>query len=283
MISALAMTMTIPYPHIRPEIFRIGPFALRWYGIMYLIGYAVGIVIAKRRVRRGLVPFNEAAVDSLVVYLLVGMLLGARLVYVLLYDFAAYKTHPLDAFAIWEGGLSFHGAVLGMGIACIVFARRYRVPFWTVADTFALGGTQGLFFGRLGNFINGELYGRPTNVPWAMVFPADRLHLPRHPSQLYEAFGEGLLLFGILWLLERRAVKQGWYRPGLLSGAFLIGYGVIRFLLEFTRQPDPQLGFIIGPFSMGQLLSALMIIAGAIILALTYRNPRVSGAQFVSP
>jgi len=277
LLIAAALGMTIPFPHIRPEIFRIGPFALRWYGIMYLIGYAIGIVIAKRRVRRGLVPFSEAAVDSLVVYLLVGMLVGARLVYVLLYDFAAYKTHPLDAFAIWEGGLSFHGAILGMGIAIIVFARRWHVPFWTVADTFALGGTQGLFFGRLGNFINGELYGRPTNVPWAMVFPGDRQHLPRHPSQLYEAFCEGLLLFGILWLLERRAVKKGWYKPGLLSGAFLIGYGIIRFLLEFTRQPDPQLGFVLGPFSMGQLLSFLMIIVGVVILAVTYRKPNVTG------
>jgi phosphatidylglycerol---prolipoprotein diacylglyceryl transferase len=277
LLIAAALGMTIPFPHIRPEIFRIGPFALRWYGIMYLIGYAIGIVIAKRRVRRGLVPFSEAAVDSLVVYLLVGMLVGARLVYVLLYDFAAYKTHPLDAFAIWEGGLSFHGAILGMGIAIIVFARRWHVPFWTVADTFALGGTQGLFFGRLGNFINGELYGRPTNVPWAMVFPGDRQHLPRHPSQLYEAFCEGLLLFGILWFLERRAVKQGWYKPGLLSGAFLIGYGIIRFLLEFTRQPDPQLGFVLGPFSMGQLLSFLMIVVGVVILAVTYRKPSVTG------
>ena len=152
---------------------------------MYLVGYAVGIGIAKRRVRRGLVPITEGAVDSLVVYLLAGMLIGARLVYVLVYDFAQYKAHPLHAIAIWEGGLSFHGAILGMGIACIIFARRYHAPFWTVADTFALGGTQGLFFGRLGNFINGELWGRPTHVPWAMVFPGDPLRLPRHPSQLY--------------------------------------------------------------------------------------------------
>ena len=239
---------------------------------MYLIGYVIGTVIAKRRVRRGLVPFNEAAVDSLVIYLLAGMLVGARLVYVLVYDFAEFRAHPSHILLIWEGGLSFHGAVLGMGVACIIFARRYRVPFWTVADTFALGGTQGLFFGRIGNFINGELYGRPTNVPWAMIFPADRQHLPRHPSQLYEAVGEGLLLFVLLWLLERRALKGGWYRPGLVSGAFLVGYGVIRFLLEFTRQPDRQLGFVLGPFSMGQLLSSLMILAGVVILLITYRR-----------
>ena len=280
---ASALWVTIPFPHIPPEIIRFGPFALRWYGVMYLIGYLIGIAIAKHRVRRGLVSFNEAAVDSLVMYLLAGMLIGARLIYVLVYDWAAYKTHPLDALAIWEGGLSFHGAVLGMGIACVVFARRYRVPFWTVADTFALGGTQGLFFGRLGNFINGELYGRPTDVPWAMVFPGDRLHLPRHPSQLYEAFGEGLLVFGILWLLERRSLKQGWYRPGLLSGSFLIAYGVIRFLLEFTRQPDAQLGYVLGPFSMGQLLCALMIVAGVVILAVTYRKPRLSDPLVANP
>jgi phosphatidylglycerol---prolipoprotein diacylglyceryl transferase len=271
--GASALAVTIPYPHIRPELFRIGPFALRWYGIMYLIGYMIGIVIAKRRVRRGLIPVSETAIDSLVIYLLAGMLIGARLIYVLVYDFAAYKKHPLAAFAIWEGGLSFHGAVIGMGIACIIFARRYHAPFWTVADTFALGGTQGLFFGRLGNFINGELYGRPTNVPWAMVFPSDRLHLPRHPSQLYEAFGEGLLVFGFLWLLERRALKGGWYRPGLLGGSFLIAYGVVRFLIEFTRQPDPQLGLVLGPFSMGQLLCAIMIVAGAVMLAVIYRKP----------
>ena len=250
---------------------------------MYLVGYAVGIGIAKRRVRRGLVPITEGAVDSLVVYLLAGMLIGARLVYVLVYDFAQYKAHPLHAIAIWEGGLSFHGAILGMGIACIIFARRYHAPFWTVADTFALGGTQGLFFGRLGNFINGELWGRPTHVPWAMVFPGDPLRVPRHPSQLYEAFCEGLLLFGILWLLERRALKGGWYRPGLLSGSFMIGYGVIRFLLEFTRQPDPQVGFVVGPFSMGQLLSSLMIVIGIVILMVTYRRPRAIPPAIAPP
>jgi phosphatidylglycerol:prolipoprotein diacylglycerol transferase len=250
---------------------------------MYLVGFAIGIVIAKRRVRRGLVPITEAAIDSLVLYLLAGMLIGARLAYVFVYDFAAYKAHPLRALAIWQGGLSFHGAVLGMGIACIVFARRYHAPFWTVADTFALGGTQGLFFGRLGNFINGELWGRPTTVPWAMVFPGDPLKLPRHPSQLYEAVCEGLLLFGFLWLLERRALKGGWYRPGLLSGTFLIGYGVIRFLLEFTRQPDPQLGFVLGPFSMGQLLSSLMMVIGVVILVATYRPPRPMSPAIASP
>lgn len=263
--------VTIPYPRIPPDIIRIGPFALRWYGVMYFVGYVVGVMIARRRVRRGLVPFSEAAVDTLVGYLVVGMLLGARLVYVFVYDPHHYAAQPLDAFAIWHGGLSFHGAVLGMTLASLLFAHRRHIPFWTVADTLALSGTPGLFFGRLGNFINGELYGRPTNVPWAMIFPTDPLRVPRHPSQLYEAMCEGVLLFVVLWTLERWSARRRWYYPGLLSGAFLIGYGIIRFALEFTRQPDVQLGFVLGQFSMGQLLSSLMILTGLVVLYYTRR------------
>jgi phosphatidylglycerol:prolipoprotein diacylglycerol transferase len=239
---------------------------------MYIVGYAVGMGVARGRVRRGLVPFDEKKIESLVGYLLIGMLVGARLAYVLIYDPAVYATHPLSAFAVWRGGLSFHGAVLGMTAACLLFSRRYHVPFWAVADTLALGGTPGLFFGRIGNFINGELYGRPTSVAWAMIFPTDPLRLPRHPSQLYEAFCEGLLLYCLLRWLESRAVRAGWYRSGLLAGAFLICYGAFRFLLEFTRQPDVQLGLVAGPFSMGQLLSSLMIAAGAVVLIFIYRG-----------
>jgi phosphatidylglycerol:prolipoprotein diacylglycerol transferase len=200
------------------------------------------------------------------------MLLGARIVYVLVYDRAHYAARPLDALAVWHGGLSFHGAAIGMAAAMWLFARNHRVPFFTVADTVALAAPPGLFFGRLGNFINGELYGRPSNVPWAMIFPRDPAHVPRHPSQLYEALLEGLLMFAFLYLLERRAVRGGWYNPGLLGGAFLIAYGVVRFLVEFTRQPDVQLGFVLGPFSMGQLLSSLMIIAGVVVLFFAYRR-----------
>jgi phosphatidylglycerol---prolipoprotein diacylglyceryl transferase len=265
--------VTLPYPHISPDIIRIGPFALRWYGLMYVVGYVVGVRIARQRVRRGLTPFGVAEIDALVGYLVVGMLVGARLVYVVVYDRAEYLAHPLDVFAVWHGGLSFHGAVAGMLAACAVFARRRGLPFWDVADTLALAGTPGLFFGRIGNFINAELYGRPSDVPWAMVFPTDPQRLPRHPSQLYEAFCEGIVLFLLLRTLEGFAVRHGWYRPGLLSGAFLIGYGTLRFLIEFTREPDRQLGFVLGPLSMGQVLCSIMIVAGVAVLGARYGRP----------
>jgi phosphatidylglycerol:prolipoprotein diacylglycerol transferase len=264
--------MTLPYPHIPPELVRVGPLAIRWYGVMYLVGYVVGYRIARARIARGLVAMTERDLDALVGYLMAGMLIGARTLYAIVYEPGHYLNDPLEFFRLWHGGLSFHGAVIGMTVACALFARVHRVPFWEVADTLALAGTPGLFFGRLGNFINGELYGRPSSVPWSMIFPSDPLHVPRHPSQLYEAIGEGLLLFLLIRTLERRAVARGWYRPGLLAAAFLIGYGVVRVLLEFTRQPDTQLGLVLGPFSMGQLLSATMIAVGVGLLLVVLRR-----------
>jgi phosphatidylglycerol:prolipoprotein diacylglycerol transferase len=272
--------MTIPFPHIPPELVRIGPFAIRWYGVMYLVGYVVGFRIARARIARGLVAMTERDLDALVGYLMVGMLIGARTFYAIVYEPGHYLSDPLEFFRLWHGGLSFHGAVLGMTAACALFARVRRVPFWEVADTLALAGTPGLFFGRLGNFINGELYGRPSCVPWSMVFPSDPLHVPRHPSQLYEAVAEGLLLYLLLRALERGAVERGWYRPGLLAAAFLIGYGLVRFLLEFTRQPDTQLGLVLGPFSMGQLLSATMIAVGLGLAVFVLRRGAVRHRTF---
>lgn len=267
-------SVTIPYPDIPPVIVQIGPLAIRWYGVMYVVGFAVGHRIARARIARGLVRMGADALDPLIAYLVVGMLLGARLIYALVYDRPKFAADPLALVRIWEGGLSFHGAVLGMTIACALFAWRHRVPFLDVAETLALAGTPGLFFGRLGNFINAELYGRPTDVPWAMIFPTDPLGVPRHPSQLYEALGEGLALFLALRALERRAVGGGWYRPGLLSAAFLVGYGLVRFLVEFTRQPDRQLGLVLGPLSMGQVLSSTMFLIGLLWLVLLYRRSR---------
>ncbi len=264
--------MSLPYPRISPEILGIGPFSLRWYSVMYLVGYLVGFRLAGKRIRRGLVAMSEVDLDAWIAYLVLGMLLGARLVYAIVYQPSHFLDDPLEFVRVWHGGLSFHGAVLGMVTACLIFARVHRVPFGEVADTLAFAGTPGLFFGRIGNFINGELYGRPTDLPWAMVFPADPLQVPRHPSQLYEAVTEGIVLFLLLWAAERWALRRGSYRPGLLAAVFLIGYGTLRFLVEFTRQPDAQLGLPLGPFSMGQLLCAGMIALGVALGMYLYRR-----------
>jgi len=247
---------------------------------MYVVGYVLGYRLVLRRVASGRSTITRSELDSLLWYLVAGMLVGARVVYVLVYGRAEYAAHPLEAFAVWQGGLSFHGAILGMATATALFARRYRFPILELTDLVALCGTPGLFFGRIGNFINGELYGRPTSVPWAMIFPADPRHVPRHPSQLYEAFAEGIVLSIVLWSIDRWAYGHGWYRRGLTTGVFLIGYAIIRFSLEFTREPDAQLGLVLGPFSMGQLLSLIMFACGIVLLGAIYRKRRPSsGAE----
>jgi phosphatidylglycerol---prolipoprotein diacylglyceryl transferase len=268
--------MVIPYPRIPPTIVSIGPLALRWYSLMYVVGYFVGYRLVLARIKRGLATLTRADLENLIWYLVTGMLIGARIFYVFVYGRGEYSAHPLEALEIWRGGLSFHGAAIGMGIAAVLFARRYKIPFLELADLIVLCGTPGLFFGRIGNFINGELYGRPTNVPWAMIFPGDPQHLPRHPSQLYEAFAEGLLLAGLLWLLDSFLRARRTNRPGVIAGAFLIGYAVMRFSLEFTRQPDAQLGFVAAGLSMGQLLSLIMLAIGVAFvgLALSRRPSR---------
>src|SRR5947209_3048150 len=219
---------------------------------MYGAAYMFGHFLVKRRIARQMSPIDTAGLDRLIGYLVIGMLIGARLTYVIVYDPHEYLKHPWEVIAIWRGGLSFHGAIAGMTVACALFAARTGVSLLALTDLVAVCGAPGLFFGRLGNFINAELYGRPTNVPWAMIFPTDPQSLPRHPSPIYEALGEGVLLGLLLWLADSVARRRGAYRPGLDTALFLIGYGVIRFFIEFTRQPDAQLGFIIGPFSMGQ-------------------------------
>ena len=253
--------MPIPYPRIPPDIIRIGPFRLRWYAVMYVIGYIVGVQLARLRIARGWSLLSREQIDSLVSYAVIGMLIGARLTYMIVYRRDAAHD-PWEWFKVWHGGLSFHGAILGMAAASALFARRAKLPWLGVTDTIAVCGAPGLFFGRIGNFINAELYGRVTNVPWAMVFPTDPTNLPRHPSQLYEAFGEGVVVAAIVWWIDRRSHTGGWYRPGILTAAFLIAYGLVRFGIEFTRQPDAQLGFVLGPFSMGQLLCFAMVLVG---------------------
>ena len=265
--------MVIPYPRIPPTIVSIGPIALRWYSVMYVVGYVLGYRLALRRIGTGRSRLSREDLDNLIWYLVAGMLIGARLVYVFVYGRAEYTAHPWEAFAVWRGGLSFHGAIAGMTVAIALFARRYRHSILEVTDLVSLCGAPGLFFGRLGNFINGELYGRPSNVPWAMIFPGDPLHVPRHPSQLYEALAEGVVLSAIVWWVDGMARARGYNRPGLATGVFLVGYAIARFSLEFTRQPDAQLGLVLGPLSMGQLLSMIMLAVGLALLGAIYRGP----------
>ncbi len=275
----MLLPLTIPYPHIPPDLLHIGPFHIRWYGVMYVIGYFVGEMLARYRIRRGRSLLSRPQIDSLLLYAMIGMLIGARLVYIIVYGRLDFRHDPLEALRIWHGGLSFHGAILGMAVASAVFARRAKLPWLSVVDTIAVCGAPGLFFGRIGNFINAELYGRVTNVPWAMIFPTDPTRLPRHPSQLYEAVGEGLFVAGIVWWVDRRSHASGWYRPGTLTAAFLLLYGVTRFFLEFTREPDAQLGFVLGPLSMGQLLCIGMIVVGIALAVALQRQPPVASAD----
>lgn len=256
----------IPYPQIDPVIVRIGPLAIRWYGVMYLLGFTSSFFLVRHQIKKKGLKFGRDFVDSLYSYLVLGLLVGARLGYVVFYDLPEYIRNPLEIFALWHGGMSFHGGLIGSIVAGAVFCRKLRVDFWQVSDLVIVTAPIGLGLGRLGNFINGELYGRITNVPWSMVFPSGG-PLPRHPSQLYEFLLEGVVLFTFLWVMKDRIS-----RSGVLSSLFLITYGVFRFGIEFFREPDVQLGYIFGPFTMGQLLSASMVVVGVLLLVI--RNNR---------
>lgn len=257
----------IAYPKISPDILSVGPITLRWYGMMYVIGFVFGFHILKARIRAGFMKVSLEYADTYITYVVLGMLLGARLVYVFVYNWPHYSENPGEILAVWSGGLSFHGAALGMMLASWLYARNYKVNFLSVLDTLAIASPIGLFVGRIGNFINAELYGRASDVPWAMVFPTDPLQIPRHPSQLYQALTEGALLLLILCLSHKRLLKAKKLKNGMLAAIFVGAYGVLRFFTEFTRQPDAQfaddpnsLGTVLGPFSMGQVLCFIMIV-----------------------
>jgi len=258
----------IPYPEISPEIVRIGPLAFRWYGIMYLAGFIASYFLVTYQIRRKELNLDKDIVLSLYFYLLIGLVAGARLGYVIFYNFPLYLQHPFEIFAVWQGGMSFHGGLLGSIASGILFCKKYRVNFWQMSDLLIVTAPIGLGLGRIGNFINGELYGRVTDIPWGMVFPSGG-PLPRHPSQIYEFFLEGVVLFTILWILKGREL-----RSGILTSVFAIAYGVFRFFMEFFREPDPQVGFIIGPFTMGQLLSSIMVFIGVGVFYLRIRTEK---------
>jgi len=261
----------IPYPTIDPVLVSIGPFEVRWYGLAYVAGFVVAALIMRSINRRWGVGLTDDDLVLAVLYAVIGLMVGARLGYVIAYGSGDYAEDPLAIFRIWDGGMSFHGGFIGLVLAGVLFARRVRVPFLRVADMAAVGATLGLFFGRMANFINGELWGRVTDVPWAMVFPGAG-PLPRHPSQLYEAVLEGLVLFGVLWWLSRRRQPDG-----LITGAFIGLYGVFRFVVEFFREPDAQLGYVLGPFTMGQILSAPLVLVGAWLVWRALRAGRPEG------
>jgi phosphatidylglycerol:prolipoprotein diacylglycerol transferase len=266
--------LEIPYPRIDPVLIQIGPVAVRWYGIAFLAAFLIARSLLLRLAAEGRLPLSRSAVADLIFACVVGTVLGGRLGYVLIYNLHEYLARPLEVLAVWKGGLSFHGGLAGVALALLWTARRHGVPFLALADAGSLVATPGIFCVRVANFINGELWGRPTELPWAMRFPAEEAGgLLRHPSQLYEAFGEGALLFALLWGFRNRPFLR---RPGRLSAAFLGGYACVRFLIEFTRQPDAQIGFLPGSLTMGQVLCALMFLASGVVVAWTHRPPRTS-------
>lgn len=324
--------------NLDPILVSFGPIQVRWYGFMYLVGFVMGFGLFARRHRRGLFAPNPEEASNLITYIMLGMMFCARLFYVAVYNPKYYMENPTEIPQIWHGGLSFHGAALGFIIAVILFGRHNKYSFYQIMDSVVIGSAQGIFWGRLGNFINGELPGRVTDGTWGIIFPEGGI-MPRHPSQLYQAFGEGLSVFVLLhliqwweqrkgnipqalpvegcvagmersfrnrgqgalamvkWVLwtpynlymafffpERispaggpkkpKSQKMEWKRPGVLSTWFLILYGVARFVVEFFREPDSQLGYYFGWMTMGQILCLIMIVVGFILLALVIRKPQ---------
>ena len=249
------------FPNIDPIAFQIGPLAVRWYGLMYIFGFVGGFFIARWLARKRKLAFTNEQLAELISYVAIGVVLGGRLGYVIFYSLPYYLAEPLRIFAFWEGGMSFHGGMLGAMLAGWMWVRNQGLPFYPAADCIFAAAPLGLGLGRLGNFINGELYGRTTEVPWGMVFPGGG-PLPRHPSQLYEAFLEGAVLLAFLaWL----------GLPGVVTWAFIGGYGAVRFAVEFFREPDAHLGLSWG-LSRGQYLSAAMIVAATVFLWMLYKR-----------
>jgi phosphatidylglycerol:prolipoprotein diacylglycerol transferase len=259
----------IPFPAIDPVAIAIGPLAIRWYALAYIVGLLLGwrycLSLANRPpglVRRG-------DVDDFLVWATLGVVLGGRLGYVLFYKPGYYLGHPLEALYLWHGGMSFHGGALGVSLAVWLFTRSRGIPTLAFADIVATATPIGLLFGRIANFINGELFGRVSDVPWAMIFPAGG-PLPRHPSQLYQAFCEGILLFLLLYAAERGGARR---HPGMMTGLFLVGYAVARMSGELFREPDSHLGYILWGTTMGQLLSLPLLIVGLALILWARRQP----------
>jgi phosphatidylglycerol---prolipoprotein diacylglyceryl transferase len=253
------------FPSIDPVIFSIGPLHIRWYGLMYVLGFSASYFLVKKQLAAFHYKKLEEEFENLNFVLILCVILGGRLGYVLFYNFFYYLAHPTEILATWNGGMSFHGAAIGLFFGGMIFCWKRKIDFWKAADIYVITMPIGIGLGRLGNFINGELFGRTTMLPWGIIFP-DGGPNPRHPSQIYEAILEGVVLFLILWPQRDKPWQARPYWPhGVLLALFLFCYGIFRILVEFVREPDPQIGFLVGHFTMGQLLSSLMIIAGLLL------------------
>lgn len=267
--------LTIAFPVFDPVAFAIGPFVVRWYALAYIGGIVLGWIYARALIKNaklwaGPSPVTLAQLDDFILWVTIGIIVGGRTGYVLFYNPMFFMQHPAEIFELWKGGMSFHGGFLGCVAAVMLFARRNNISILSLGDVVTAVGPIGLFLGRIANFINSELWGRAADptLPWAMIFPNGGPD-PRHPSQLYEAALEGIVLFTILAVMIRMGALK---RPGLILGSFITIYGVARIIGEFFREPDPQLGFLWGGLTMGMLLSVPMIIAGAIIIAAARRR-----------
>ena len=253
------------HPDIDPVAVHLGPLAVHWYGLMYLLGFWGGWGLLIKRGQSRHMPMGREAINDLVFYIVMGVILGGRLGYILFYNLKDYLAHPLEILAVWHGGMSFHGGLIGTIVAGWYYCRKHRLKFMEMADIVMVAVPLGLGLGRLGNFINAELWGRPTSVPWAMVFPTDPMGLPRHPSQLYEFGMEGLILFAVLWGLRKKPMPQG-----TLFWIFITLYGCFRIISELFREPDAHLSFIFPGISAGMILSIPMVLGGLAMIALGY-------------
>ncbi|BDW90275.1 prolipoprotein diacylglyceryl transferase [Thalassospira tepidiphila] len=251
--------LSLAFPAIDPIAISIGPIAIRWYALAYIAGLLLGWKYVVYYCTKTPKIMSKRDVDDLLFWATLGVILGGRLGYILFYNLDYYLDNPANILKVWQGGMAFHGGFMGVIVAIILFARKRNTSILAVLDAAAVATPIGLFFGRIANFINGELYGRTTDVAWGFVFPNGGPE-PRHPSQLYEAALEGLILFVVLFILSRKAFVR--HRPGILGGTFVAGYGISRIIVEFFRQPDAQLGYLAGGITMGQVLSIPMVLAG---------------------
>lgn len=264
------------YQHIDPVFLKLGPLEFRWYGLMYICGFIAAYFIILSGVKKKRVALAKDDVADLIITGALGVIMGGRLWYILFYNLSYYISHPVKLFAIWEGGMSFHGGLAGAIVAGLYFIRKHKISFYSLADIGFLAAPVGLGLGRIGNFINGELYGRVTDVPWGIVFPGGGGH-PRHPSQLYEAFLEGPLMFLILFAISRKIRQEG-----VVFWSFISLYGLLRLLVEFMREPDAQIGYLFGTFSMGQLQSLPMFLLGGGMVLYSLRHGSRTNLPLVS-